>query len=51
MAGQKAGTAGAGGSPAWLSTHPSDQKRIADLQAFMTVAVPLYEAAVRTKSP
>jgi predicted Zn-dependent protease len=51
MAGQKAGTAGTVGSPAWLSTHPSDQKRIADLQAFMTVAVPLYEAAARTKSP
>lgn len=51
MAGQKAGTAGTVGSPAWLSTHPSDQKRIADLQAFMTVAVPLYEAAARPKSP
>jgi Zn-dependent protease with chaperone function len=47
MAGQKTG---AGGSPAWLSTHPSDQKRIADLQAFMAVAVPLYEAS-RAKSP
>jgi len=28
----------------WLSTHPSDQKRIADLEAFMPQVVPLYEA-------
>lgn len=47
MAAQKTG---AGGPPAWLSTHPSDQKRIADLQAFMPVAVRLYEAA-QPKSP
>jgi len=30
--------------PAWLSTHPADQKRIADLEAFMPQVVPVYEA-------
>jgi predicted Zn-dependent protease len=30
--------------PAWLSTHPADEKRIADLEAFMPQVVPIYEA-------
>lgn len=47
MAQQKAETAGA---PAWLSTHPTDQKRIEDLQAFMPQVIPLYEAN-RAKFP
>ena len=31
--------------PAFLSTHPSNERRIADLQAAMPQALPLYEAA------
>lgn len=36
----------AGGSkpPAWLSSHPSDQARIADIQAMLPAMMPLYEA-------
>jgi predicted Zn-dependent protease len=30
--------------PAWLSTHPSDGKRVTDLEAFMPQVVPVYEA-------
>ncbi|MBI5769003.1 MAG: M48 family metallopeptidase [Verrucomicrobia bacterium] len=30
--------------PAWLSTHPADAKRVADLEAFMPQVVPVYEA-------
>ena len=44
MAKQKENTAPGATPPAWLSTHPSDQKRIADLQALMPQVVPLYEA-------
>jgi predicted Zn-dependent protease len=38
-----------GGSkmPAFLSTHPSHERRIADLQAMMPQVLPLYEAAQR----
>ena len=36
--------ADAGHVPAWISTHPSDQKRIADLNAYMPEVVPIYEA-------
>lgn len=31
--------------PAFLSTHPSNERRISDLQAAMPQALPLYEAA------
>ena len=31
--------------PAWMSTHPSDAKRIADLEAYMPQVVPIYEAS------
>jgi hypothetical protein len=27
-----------------MSTHPSDTKRIADLQAYLPQVIPLYEA-------
>ena len=30
--------------PAFISTHPSDAKRIADLQAMMPEVVPVYES-------
>ena len=44
MSKQKVSAAPAAATPAWLSTHPADQKRIADLQAFMPQVVPVYEA-------
>ena len=44
MAKQKESGAPAAAKPAWLSTHPADQKRIADLQAFMPQVGPVYEA-------
>ena len=34
-----------GGSPEFLSTHPSSSNRIAELQARMPKVIPLYEAA------
>jgi predicted Zn-dependent protease len=34
-----------GGSPEFLSTHPSSSNRIADLQAHLPKVIPLYEAA------
>lgn len=37
------GAASGGGLDALLSTHPPDQKRIADLQALMPQVVPIYE--------
>jgi metalloendopeptidase OMA1, mitochondrial len=33
------------GLPAFLSTHPSHERRIADLQEWMPAVLPLYEAA------
>lgn len=44
MAQAKDGAKGGAKLPAWLSTHPSDQQRIADLQALMPDVVPIYEA-------
>ena len=40
---QKAGAAAEGKIESLLSTHPADQKRIADLQAMMPQVVPIYE--------
>jgi predicted Zn-dependent protease len=36
-----------GGPPEFLSTHPSDEARIRDLQALVPRVMPLYQAAVR----
>jgi predicted Zn-dependent protease len=36
---------GGGGPPEFLSTHPSDESRIRDLQAMVPKVLPLYEAA------
>ncbi len=38
---------GGGSGPAFLSTHPSPESRIADLQKYAAVTLPLYEAARR----
>ncbi len=44
MAKQKEGAGAAAKVPGWMSTHPSDTKRIADLQAYLPQVIPLYEA-------
>jgi predicted Zn-dependent protease len=43
---QKMGAASSGNAPPqWLSTHPNDQSRIADLQKTMPLVLPLYQSA------
>jgi predicted Zn-dependent protease len=42
---QKMGKAGSGGPPEFLSTHPSGESRIEDLEASIPRVMPLYEAA------
>jgi Zn-dependent protease with chaperone function len=32
-----------GGGPEWLSTHPSNKRRIKDLSDMMPAVMPLYE--------
>ena len=50
MAKQKESAGAAAKVPVWMSTHPSDPKRIADLQAYLPQVIPLYEAN-RPKTP
>lgn len=38
---------GGSGTPQWLSTHPSDETRIANLKALVPTMMPHYQAAVR----
>jgi predicted Zn-dependent protease len=42
---QRMAQAGGEKPPEWLSTHPSDERRIAELQAMLPEAVALYERA------
>ncbi|MFI5446971.1 M48 family metallopeptidase [Polaromonas sp. UC242_47] len=45
---QKMGTAGnTGGTPDFLSTHPSDSSRVQQIQALLPTVMPLYQAARR----
>ena len=48
---QKMGQAGAGGGPAFLSTHPSGPQRIQSLQAAIPRVMPLYDQARRNPPP
>ena len=40
---QKMGQASAGGPPEWLSTHPSNETRMRELQVYVQKVMPLYE--------
>jgi predicted Zn-dependent protease len=42
---QKMATGGNGGTPEFLSTHPSPENRIKDLEGYAQRVMPLYEAA------
>jgi predicted Zn-dependent protease len=44
---QKMGKLGGGAPPQWLSTHPSNETRIRDLQNYSERVMPLYESAKR----
>ncbi|WP_373973901.1 M48 family metallopeptidase [Chitinibacter sp. SCUT-21] len=48
---QKMAAASKGAPPEFLSTHPSNQSRIAELQAKIPMVQPLYEAAKKTQPP
>ncbi|PTQ89417.1 M48 family metallopeptidase [Agitococcus lubricus] len=48
---QKMAAANKGAPPAFLSTHPSSNQRINELQTKMPTVMPLYEAAKRKPSP
>ena len=43
---QKMGAASKGAPPQWLSTHPSGNTRIADIEANLPKVMPLYEQAL-----
>jgi predicted Zn-dependent protease len=38
---------GVGGTPEFLSTHPSGETRLRDLQGYVDKVMPLYQAAKR----
>ncbi len=43
---QKMAQASKGSPPEWISTHPSGESRIADLQKNLPRVLPLYERSV-----
>ena len=45
---EKMAKLGGSGGPAWLSTHPSNEARIADLRNYAKLVEPLYEEAKKT---
>ena len=45
---QKMAQSGGKKPPEYLSTHPTDAKRIADMRRLLPVVTPLYEAAKKT---
>ncbi len=48
---QKMGQASSGGPPQWLSTHPSNETRLRDLQTYVQKVTPLYEKARQGAPP
>ena len=48
---QKMSAANRGAPPQWLSTHPSGNSRIAEIEANLPKVMPLYERARRSKNP
>ena len=42
---EKMGRASGNGTPQWLSTHPSNETRLADLRVYAERVQPLYRAA------
>lgn len=46
---QKMGAASKGAPPEWLSTHPSGNARIAQIEAHLPQVLPLYERARKTR--
>ena len=44
---QKMQTSRSGGPPQWLSSHPADGDRVAEIQRHLPEVMPLYEAARR----
>lgn len=47
---KKMGAQGGGKPPEWMSTHPSEESRLKDLQSLIPTVMPLYEQA-RAKLP
>ena len=47
---QKMGAANKGAPPQWLSTHPSGDTRIADIEANLPKVMPLYERARQARA-
>jgi predicted Zn-dependent protease len=47
---QKMAQAGGGGPPEWLSTHPSHETRLRELQSDVQKVMPLYEKAKAAKA-
>ena len=44
---QKMGKLGGSAPPEWLSTHPSNETRLKDLEVYAQKVMPLYQSAAR----